>query len=79
MTPTSQRVSFVRIFYLLEAAAIDWLAAGMTGCRLCDERIARPYSTIKLNGRLQQFKAGATATALRRVSNAFPCTKLDVS
>jgi hypothetical protein len=54
------------MIYLLEAAAIDWLAAGMTGCRLCDERIVRPYSTIKLNGRQQQFKAGARPTALRK-------------
>jgi hypothetical protein len=48
------------MIYLLEAAAIGWFVAGVTGCRLCDERIARPYSTIKLNGRQQQFKAGAT-------------------
>jgi hypothetical protein len=52
------------MIYLLEAAAIDWLAAGMTGCRLCNERIVHPYSTIKLNGRQQQFKAGASQRPL---------------
>src|SRR5271168_3714514 len=50
--------------YLLEAAAIGWLAAGMNACRLCDKRIVGPYSTIKLNGRQQQFKAGTTQQPL---------------
>jgi hypothetical protein len=65
------------MIFLLEAAAIDWLGAGVTGCPLCDERMVRPYSTIKLNGRQQQFKPGPPSSLSYIESHAF-CIGFDV-